>query len=148
MRPDTVRLGIVVLLSVVWSLALWLLAAGLFGLDEDAPAATQVTATVMKGSGCADAGDGELITFKQDGKEHHAKLDGCGHREGEPVDVSVPSNTSGELVVHAAAAAMGDSDGRRPLAFILLMLSGFAGGGFAVLWFRPPAQLTLFAGAK
>jgi hypothetical protein len=102
LRPNSVRLGIVVLLSVIWSLALWLLAPGLFGLDTDVPATTHVTATVTKGAGCGQAGDGELVTFKHDGKEHQAKLDGCGHTEGEPVDVSVPADPSGELVVHAA----------------------------------------------
>jgi hypothetical protein len=137
LRPNTVRLGIVVLLSVLWSLALWLLAPGLFGLDAHQPATTNVTATVTKGAGCGQAGDGELITFKQDGKEHQAKLDGCGHTEGEPVDVSVPADTDGEMVVHAAEAAVGESDGSRPVAFILFLLSNLAGGGFAYIYFRP-----------
>ena len=126
------------MLSVVWSLALWLLAPGLFGLTTDAPASTHVTATVTKGAGCGDAPDGELVTFKQDGKEHNAKFDGCGHRAGEPVDVGVPSAAGGgELVVHAAEATTGESDGRRPLAFILFLLSNLAGGGLAYRYFSP-----------
>jgi hypothetical protein len=136
LRPNSVRLGIVVLLSVIWSLALWLLAPGLFGLDTDVPATAHVTATVTKGAGCGQAGDGELVTFKHDGKQHQAKLDGCGHTEGEPVDVSVPADPGGELVVHAAEAAVGESDGRRPLAFILFLSANLAGGGFASIYFR------------
>lgn len=125
------------MLSVLWSLVLWLLAPGLFGLDANQPVTTSVTATVTKGAGCGQAEDGELVTFKQDGKQHQAKLDGCGHTEGEPVDVSVPAGASGDLVVHAAEAAVGESDGSRPVAFILFLLANLAGGGFAYIYLEP-----------
>lgn len=125
------------MLPVLWSLALWLLAPGLFGLAEDLPATTKVTATVTRGAGCADAPEGEAVTFKQDGEEHQAKLDACGHRAGEPVDVSVPHEVDGEMIVHAADAATGESDGRRPLAFALFLLASFSGGIFAHFYFRP-----------
>jgi hypothetical protein len=49
----------------------------------------------------------------------------------------VPADPSGELVVHAAEAAVGESDGRRPLAFILFLSANLAGGGFAYIYFRP-----------
>jgi hypothetical protein len=136
-RPNAVRLGFVVGFSVLWTLVLWMLAPGLFGLDEDLSGNTSVTATVTRGAGCTDAGEGEVVTFKQDGEEYQAKLDACGHREGEPVDVSVPHGTDGEIVVHAAEAAAGESDGGRPLAFSLCLLACFA-GGCVVYRFVPP----------
>jgi hypothetical protein len=137
-RPNAVRLGIVVLLGVAFTLTLWLLAPGLFGLSGAAPATTQVSATVKKGAGCGQAPDGEIVTFTKDGTEHQAKFDGCGHRDGEPVDVSVPTGATGpDTVVHAAEAATGDSDWRRPLAFLFFLASSFAGGAFAFIWFWP-----------
>jgi hypothetical protein len=136
LRPNAVRLGIVVLLGVVFTLTLWLAAPGLFGLSDTSENTRQLTATVTKGAGCDASSDGERVTFKLDGQEHSAKLDGCGHREGEPVEVSVPSGATGpDTVVHAASAATGESDARRPVAFILFLLSSFAGGSFAILWF-------------
>jgi hypothetical protein len=140
-RPNAVRLGIVVVLGVVFTLTLWLVAPGLFGLSDATLVTTQVNATVTRGTGCGQAADGEIVTFVQDGKEHQAKLDGCGHREGEPVDVSVPAGASGpDIVVHAAQAATGDSDWRRPVAFLLFLASSLAGGAFIHLWFNvlPP----------
>jgi hypothetical protein len=135
-RPNAVRLGMVVLLGVVFTLALWLAAPGLFGLSEAAPVTTKVNATVTRGAGCGQAPNGEIVTFTMDGKQHQAKFDGCGHRDGEPVDVSVPADDGGpDMVVHAAEAATGESDSWRPVAFILFLLSSFAGGGFAYLWF-------------
>jgi hypothetical protein len=148
-RPNAVRLGIVVLLGVVFTLTLWLLAPGLFGLSIAAPATTQLTAKVTKSVGCGQAADGERVTFIQDGKEQEAKLDGCGHRDGEPVDVSVPSGSSGpDIVVHAASAAAGESDARRPVTFILFLLSSLAGGVFALMWFRPKGLPLLVAPAS
>jgi hypothetical protein len=142
-RPNAVRLGIVVVLGVVFALTLWSVAPGLFGLSDATPETTQVSATVTRGAGCGPAADGEIVTFVQDGREHHAKLDGCGHRDGEPVDVSVPSGASGaDVVVHAASAATGESDYRRPLAFLLFLASSLAGGAFIHLWFNvlPPRK--------
>jgi hypothetical protein len=137
-RPNAVRLGIVVLLGVLFSLTVWLLAPGLFGLSEAAPATTQVNATVKKGAGCGQSPDGEIVTFTQDGKEHQAKLDGCGHRDGEPVDVSVPVGEPGpDTVVHAAEAATGDSGSSRKFAFLFFLASSFGGGLFAINWFWP-----------
>ncbi|MFD1051263.1 hypothetical protein ACFQ1S_39860, partial [Kibdelosporangium lantanae] len=89
-RPNVLRLGIVVILGTVLTLTLWLLAPGLFGLSAATPATTTVSATVSKGATCGQAPDGEVVTFKQDGQQHQARFDGCGHRDGEPVDVSVP----------------------------------------------------------
>ncbi|WP_132119586.1 hypothetical protein [Actinocrispum wychmicini] len=137
-RPNAVRLGIVVLLGVAFTLTLWLVAPGLFGLSTAAPATTQVSATVKKGVGCGQAGDGEVVTFRQNGQEHEAKFDGCGHQDGESVDVSVPTGPTGPgMVVHAAEATTGDSGSSRGLAFVFFLLSSFAGGAFAVNWFWP-----------
>ncbi|CAM4088980.1 hypothetical protein KIPE111705_40005 [Kibdelosporangium persicum] len=133
-RPDAVRLAVVVLLGVFVSLALWLSAPGLFGLSTELPGATRITAKVTKGSSCADTANGEIVTFVHDGEEHQATLDACGHREGEQVDVSVPAELAGTITVHGAEAATGESGARRPVAYILFLLACFAGGGFAYLY--------------
>jgi hypothetical protein len=137
-RPNVVRLGLIVVLGTVFALTLWLLAPGLFGLSPVAPATTKVSATVTKGATCGQAPDGEIVTFKQDGQQHQAKFDGCGHRDGEPVDVGVPVGQSGpNVVVHAAEATTGGSGASRGLAFLFFLFSSFAGGGFAFNWFWP-----------
>jgi hypothetical protein len=133
-RPDAVRLAVVVLLGVFVSLTLWLSAPGLFGLSAELPSSTKITANVTKGAACTNAANGEIVTFVHDGKEHQATLDACGHREGERVDVSMPAEFSGTITVHGAEAAVGESDARRPVAYILFLLACFAGGGFAYLY--------------
>nr|WP_232328226.1 hypothetical protein [Kibdelosporangium sp. MJ126-NF4] len=134
LRPDAFRLVVIVVLGVLVSLALWLSAPGLFGLADDGPGAETVTAKVTKGSGCTGAATGEIVTFVHDGTEHQATLDACGHRDGESVDVSMPTKVGAEMTVHTAEAATGESDARRPVAFVLFLLACFAGGGFAHLY--------------
>ena len=137
-RPNVLRLGLVVILGTVFTLTLWLLVPGLFGLSPAAPATTTVSATVTKGATCGQAPDGEIVTFKQDGQQHQAKFDGCGHRDGEPVDVGVPVRQGGPgVVVHAADATTGDSGASRGLAFLFFLFSSFGGGMFAFNWFWP-----------
>jgi len=131
-RPDAVRLAVVVLLGVFVSLALWLSAPGLFGLSTELPGSTRITAKVTKGSACTNTANGEIVTFVHDGAEHQATLDACGHREGERVDVSMPVEFSG--TVHGADAVVGESGARRPVAYVLFLLACFAGGGFAYLY--------------
>ncbi|ONI77397.1 hypothetical protein ALI144C_34870 [Actinosynnema sp. ALI-1.44] len=126
----------VVLLGILVSLTLWLSAPGLFGLAEDGPGTATVTATVRKGVGCSGAGSGEIVTFVHEGSEHQATLDACGHRAGESVDVGMPAEVGTNMTVHAAEAATGESDARRPVAFVLFLLACFAGGGFAYLYGR------------
>ncbi|MFC0114211.1 hypothetical protein [Kibdelosporangium aridum] len=135
-RPDAVRLAVVVLLGIFVSLTLWLAAPGLFGLSADLPSSTKITARVTHGVGCADPGAGEIVTFVHAGTEHQAKLDACGHQPGEPVEVSVPTELTGQITVHAAEAATGESDARRPVAYILFLLACLAGGGFSYLYGR------------
>lgn len=136
-RPNVLRLGLVVILGTVFSLTLWLLAPGLFGLSPAAPATTKVSATVTKGATCGQAPDGEIVTFKQDGQQHQAKFDGCGHRDGEPVDVGVPVGQGEPQVVHAAEATTGEGGASRGLAFLFFLFSSLAGGMFAFNWFWP-----------
>lgn len=142
-RLDAVRLAVVVLLGVFVSLVLWLSVPGVFGLTEDLPRPRRVMATVTKGAGCGDAAGGETVTFVHDGREHQATLDACGHRQGEPVEVGMPDDLGQqELVVHASEAATGESDARRPVAFVLFLSACLAGGFFQYL------QLTLLADAR
>ena len=104
--------------------------------DDQPEIATKITATVVKGTGCAADAGGETVTFVHEGKQHQAKLDACGHREGEPVDVRMPAGDGPDQTVHAAEAATGESDARRPVAFVLFLLACFAGGGFSYLYRR------------
>lgn len=136
-RPNAVRFGFVVLFGVFFALSLWLIAPGMFGLSESTPAGPPVTARVTRSAKCDRAGDGETVTFVKDGQEHQARFDGCGHREGEPVEVAVPATTGPDMVVHAAEAATGESSGGRSLIFMLFLLSTFAGGSYAYLYFSP-----------
>ncbi|ALG06751.1 hypothetical protein [Kibdelosporangium phytohabitans] len=133
-RPAAFRLVVVVLLGILVSLTLWSTAPGLFGLAEDGHGVAKVTATVKKGAGCSGAASGEIVTFFHDGEEHQATLDACGHRAGESVDVGMPAELKADMTVQAGQAATGESDARRPVAFVLFLLACFAGGGFAYLY--------------
>jgi hypothetical protein len=132
-RPDAVRFAVVVLLGIFVSLTLWLSAPGLFGLSEELPE-TKITAKVTRGVGCGDPGAGEIVTFVHEGTEHQATLDACGHERGEPVEVNVPAEMTKDLTVHAAEAATGESNVRRPVAYLLFLLACLAGGGFSYMY--------------
>ena len=108
-------------------IALFLLAIGItitanaFGLTGFAAASsdpgTKVTATVSAGAPCtAEGAANERVTFSLDGQEREARFNGCGHAEGEQVDITVPADPPANLVVYAAPAAPGpakDTPGTR-----------------------------------
>jgi hypothetical protein len=89
--------------------------AGLFGASVEDQGST-VEARVVAGSPCDKPGATEKVRFTMDEKDHEVRFDGCGHAEEERVAVTVPNGPlTGDLVVHAAEAAVGDSkDGEVP----------------------------------
>jgi len=111
---------------------------GLFGTAEEDHGAT-TKATVVTGAPCDRAGATETVSFRVAGKDHKARFDGCGHAKGEPVEVTVPAvPLPANLVVHAAEAAVGDSQDGEGLGLLLIVVSGIAGAGYAFLVRRGP----------
>jgi hypothetical protein len=111
---------------------------GLFGASA-ADQGTIVQARVVTGAACVKAGATEMVTFKAGGREHKARFDGCGHAKDEPVSITVPAGpVSGNLVVHSADAAVGDSQDGDGLGLLLIVVSGVAGAGYAFLIRRGP----------
>ena len=117
------------ILSVMLSVIIGTL--GWFGLETgDSDGGRQTEAKVITGQPCNQPGT-EVVTFQQDGRDRRADFDGCGHQEGETVQVRVPSPTA--TLVHSADATTGDANHGRGLGLLLLTLSGLAGGGYALL---------------
>jgi hypothetical protein len=120
----------VLVLSVVISVIIGTL--GWFGLGPgESDAGRQTEAKVVTGQPCDRPGT-EVVTFQQDGRQKQANFDGCGHQEGETVQVRVPSPTA--TLVHSADATTGDANHGRGLGLLLLTLSAFAGGAYGLLW--------------
>ncbi|HEV2781269.1 MAG TPA: hypothetical protein VGX25_17950 [Actinophytocola sp.] len=124
------------LLSVV--IAVVIGTFGLFGFSSaDASSGRVVEATVVTGQPCDRPGAMETVRYTIDGRDEQARLDACGHRSDEPVEVRVTSGGA-DLVVHAAQAATGDSGNARRLGLLLLAVSGIAGAAYYLLVRRGP----------
>ncbi len=127
--------GVVVLGTVIAGLVS---AAGLFGASSE-DQGTDVRARVVAGTPCDRAGATETVTFTADGRDHRVRFDGCGHVEGEHVEITVPAGAlPPDAVVHAADAAVGDSEDGEGLGLLLIVVSGAAGAGYAFLVRRGP----------
>jgi hypothetical protein len=112
--------------------------AGLFGTSPE-DQGTTVRARVVAGAACADTGATETVTFTEGGRAHRVRFDGCGHAKDEPVAIMLPAGPVNEnLVVHSAAAAVGDSQDGAGLGLLLIVVSGVAGAGYAFLIRRGP----------
>lgn len=137
LRWAAVGLGLV---AVGVAVAVVASALGLFGFSaatEDA--GTRVSARVSAGAPCSASGTTETVTFKVDGADRQARFDGCGHAKGEPVEILVPPGPArDDLVVHSAGAAVGDSPPGEDLGFVLFVVGGLAGAGYAFLLRRGP----------
>jgi hypothetical protein len=98
-----------------------------------------VTATVVESGSCGQGMD--TVEWDSNGEKKQAKLDGCGHRKGETVEII---NTGGEMVSSAASLPVGLPVGRR-LTALLLCMAALAGGFYAFLFryapLRAPAVL-------
>lgn len=116
-----------VLIAVVVSVS------GLFGSSPE-DQGTTVRATVVTGVPCNRPGATETVKFTFFGRARQARYDGCGHAKDEPVEVTVPAGPlPADLVVHAADAAKGDSEDGEGLGLLLVVVSGIAGAGYALL---------------
>lgn len=117
--------------------------AGVFGSSSE-DQGTTLRATVVTGTPCNRAGAMETVKFTVNGDAHQARFDGCGHAKNERVEVTVPTGPlPANLVVHAADAAMGDSDPGEGLGLLLVVVSGMAGAGYAFLVRRGPRTTRL-----
>lgn len=94
------------------------------------------TATVVKPGSCG-ARELDQVELKVGGQLRKARLDGCGHREGETLEVLVPAETSGEFTVQTAGAVSDVVPLSVRLATLMLCLSGLAGGFYVYLISRP-----------
>lgn len=139
LRWAAVGTGVVLLAVVIAVLA------NLFGLlgGEVDDAGRTVTATVVTGAPCTASGAAETVRFTLDGRERDARFDGCGHQEGEPVEIDVPQNAGDDDLVHAAQATTGTDGPGAGLPFVLIILSGMAGAGYAFLVRRGPRTTKL-----
>ncbi len=100
----------------------------------------RVSATVVESGACGQGMD--TVEWDADGSKKQAKLDGCGHRKGETVEVVL---TSGDMVQSAESVPVGPPVASR-LTALLLCLAALAGGFYAFLFryapLRAPAILT------
>ena len=99
----------------------------------------RVAATVVETGSCGSGTD--TVEWDADGTKKQAKLDGCGHRKGETVEVVVTGN---DMVQSAASVPTGPPATRRFTA-LLLCMAALAGGFYAFLFryapLRAPAVL-------
>jgi hypothetical protein len=99
-----------------------------------------VTATVVESGSCGQGMD--TVEWDANGEKKQAKLDGCGHRKGETVEIVATGN---DMVSSAASLPVGLPVGRR-LTALLLCMAALAGGFYAFLFryapLRAPAVLS------
>ncbi|WP_103353263.1 hypothetical protein [Amycolatopsis sp. CA-128772] len=127
--------------GVLVVLLAWLAGPGLLGIGNDVLGAP-VLAEVTKPAPCGQADARETVKFTAAGKTHEGTLDGCGHGQGERVEVAVPEALpdQGAVTVTLADTSMGASDARRPLGLALLVFACFSGGMFVYLWLSIPLR--------
>jgi hypothetical protein len=94
----------------------------------------RVTAEVLTSTSCGAPDAHDTVRFTAGGETREARLDGCGHAEGETFEVIVPAGATTVMVAGAVPEGV-------PLATrlnaLLLVLSAVAGGGYAFLVRRP-----------
>lgn len=127
--------------GVLVVLLAWLAGPGLLGISNDDLGAP-VTAEVTKPAPCDRPDAVETVKFTVAGKTHEGTLNGCGHGQGERVDVGVPEvlPDQGTVTVRAADTSAGSSDARRPIGLFLLVFACFSGGMFVYLWLSIPLR--------
>jgi len=123
--------------GVLVVLLAWLSGPGLLGITND-DVGTPVAAEVTKPAPCDKPDAVETVKFTVAGKSHEGTLNGCGHGQGEHIDVAVPDQlpAQGAVAVRAADTSAGSSDARRPLGLALLVFACFSGGMYVYLVLR------------
>lgn len=98
-----------------------------------------MAATVVETGSCGQGMD--TVEWDANGEKKQAKLDGCGHRKGETLDIVT---TGSDMVSSAASVPVGPPITSR-LTALLLCLAALAGGFYAFLFryapLRAPAVL-------
>lgn len=127
--------------GVLVVLLAWLAGPGLLGITNDDLGAP-VPAEVTKPAACDKPDAVETVKFTVAGKTHEGTLNGCGHGQGERIDVGVPEvlPDQGTVTVRAADTSAGASDARRPVGLALLVFACFSGGMFVYLWLSIPLR--------
>ena len=127
--------------GVLVVLLAWLAGPGLLGIGNDVLGAP-VQAEVTKPAPCGQGDAKETVKFTVTGKAHEGTLDGCGHGQGERIEIAVPEALpdAGPVAVTLADTSMGASDARRPLGLALLVFACFSGGMFVHLWLSIPLR--------
>lgn len=105
---------------------------------------TKVTATISAGAPCtAEGGANERVRFTLKGQEREARFNGCGHAEGEEVEITVPPDAPADLVVYAAEATTGDGVAGEGLGSLLLVTASAGGATYTFLLRRGPRTTPL-----
>lgn len=118
---------------------------GVFGFTRPAEnTGTRVSARVSTGTPCTLPNTFEIVTFEHEGDDREVRLDGCGHAEGEPIDIVLPPGpVVNSMVVRSAGVAVVDRAPGEGVALVLLVASGMAGAGYAFLVRRGPRSRAL-----
>jgi hypothetical protein len=94
---------------------------------------------VVTSASCQGGNQYDTVELTIDGQKKRARLDACGHHEGEVLDVQVPDGAgNGDLLVQAAGAAPAGSGMSQRLSTLLVSISALAGAGYAHLLRRRP----------
>lgn len=126
--------GLVVIGIAVY--LLWLL-SGLSGLRGPTVVDTSAQATVSASVSCQAAQPNDSVTAAVGGQRMRLKLNGCGNSVGTKLTVLVPAGAAEGTLVDSTSAAPGTAAGlAHRVAFLLLVVSAAAGGGFAFLLYR------------
>jgi hypothetical protein len=97
-----------------------------------------VSATVVSAASCQGANAYDTVELTIDGVKKRARLDGCGHREGDVLTVDVPQSAGGDLLVQPAGANPVGSGVTGRLSALLVSIAALAGAGYAHLLRRRP----------
>jgi hypothetical protein len=102
-------------------------------LGAEAPV-RPVAATVVETGSCGQGMD--TVEWDAGGEKKRAKLDGCGHRKGETLEIV---QTGNDMVSSAASVPAGPPVASR-LTALLLCLAALAGGFYAFLFRYAPLR--------
>ncbi len=124
-------------IGLVAAALFWLPLSGAIRLGSFGSGGTRsATATVLTTAPCGGTDARDQVEVKMsDGRARRAKLEACGHREGEVLDVDVPVNEpKDELIVQIAGTGPGNLPSlEQRLSVVLLALSGVSGATYAFL---------------
>ena len=133
-------LAVPVLAGIAIVLAVWWAGPGVLG-EAPATNGTLADATVTTAAACTDGNARETVRFDFGGQPRTGSLDACGHSVGDRVQITVPAGVgTGSVDVHLADVVEGHNSLRPPVAMALLVVSCFAGAGYAFLMHRGPRK--------